>query len=360
VLKTISNWIRGENSADPVEKGEARVEAKARHWYFNKRPKDVIEDDTLILKEEPLPALQDGEILIRTLYMSLDATNRVWMSDWDTYMDPLPTGSRMLGFILGEVAESRNPAFPQGSLVTGLGTWSDWIVTGGEGYASFPRPEGVPLADAFGILAVAGPTAYVGLIEIGKPKPGDTVVITAAAGAVGALVGQIAKLQGCRVVGVAGSDDKCRWLTDELGFDAAINYRKEDLLEALKREAPNGIDVQFENVGGEQLDAGLTLMNEGGRVVICGLISTYNSSGPVPGPYMFRNVIMKRLTIQGFVILDYAAHFPEYHAKLVEWMRSGELKYRLHIEDGLENAVDALRLLYTGGNNGKLMVRIGK
>ncbi len=231
-------------------------------------------------------------------------------------------------------------------------------MTDGEGDAPFPRPEGVPVTDAFGILAVAGPTAYVGVLEIGKPKPGDTVVVTAAAGAVGALVGQIAKLQGCRVVGVAGSDDKCRWLTDELGFDAAINYRKEDLLEALKREAPNGIDVQFENVGGEQLDAGLTLMNEGGRVVICGLISTYNSSGPVPGPYMFRNVIMKRLTIQGFVILDYAAHFPEYHAKLVEWMRAGDLKYRLHIEDGLENAVDALRLLYTGCNNRKVIVRL--
>ena len=336
------------------------MEATARHWYFNKRPKDVIEDDTLVLREDPIPALKDGEILIRSLYMSLDATNRVWLSEWETYMDPLPLGSRMLGFILGEVAESRNPAFPEGSLIVGLGTWSDWIVTDGAGWGAFPRPEGVSLAEAFGILAVAGPTAYVGLLEIGKPKMGDTVVITAAAGAVGALVGQIAKLHGCRVVGVAGSDDKCKWLTDELGFHAAINYRKEDLLEALKREAPNGIDVQFENVGGEQLDAGLTLMNEGGRVVICGLISTYNSSGPVPGPYMFRNVIMKRLTIQGFVILDYAEHYPEYHTKLIEWMRSGDLKYRIHIEDGLENAVDALRLLYTGGNNGKLMVRIGQ
>jgi NADPH-dependent curcumin reductase CurA len=360
VLKAISRWFRTENPAETDEKGEARMPATAHHWYFNKRPKDVIEDDTLVLREDPIPALKDGEILIRTLYMSLDATNRVWMSDWDTYMAPLPLGSRMLGFILGEVAESRNAAFPQGSLVTGLGTWSDWIVTDGEGYAPFPRPEGVALSDAFGILAVAGPTAYVGIHEIGKPKPGDTVVVTAAAGAVGALAGQIAKLHGCRVVGVAGSDDKCKWLTDELGFDAAINYRKENLLEALRREAPNGIDVQFENVGGDQLDAALTLMNNGGRVVICGLISTYNSSDPVPGPYMFRNVIMKRLTIQGFVILDYAAHFPEYHAKLVEWMRSGDLKYRIHIEDGIGNAVAALRLLYTGGNNGKLMVRIGK
>jgi len=148
-------------------------------------------------------------------------------------------------------------------------------------------------------------------------------------------------------------------LTDELGFDAAINYREEDVLDGLRREAPNGIDVHFENVGGEFLDAGLTLMNNFGRVVICGLISTYNSSEPVPGPYMFRNVIMKRLTIEGFVILDYAAHFGEYNEKLAGWMRSGQLKYRIHVEEGLEKAQEALRLLYTGGNNGKLMVRIG-
>lgn len=359
VLKTISRWIRGEKAAKPGGAGEASVAATAHHWYFNKRPKDVIEADTLVLRADPIPALKEGELLVRTLYISLDATNRVWMSDWDTYMDPLPIGARMLGFVLGEVAESRNPAFPKGSLVTGLGTWSDYFVTDGQGYAPFPKPEGVALADAFGILAVAGPTAYVGLLEIGKPKPGDTVVVTAAAGAVGALVGQIAKLHGCRVIGIAGSLDKCSWLTGELGFDAAIDYRKENVLEALKREAPAGIDVHFENVGGEQLDAGLTLMNEGGRVVICGLISTYNSSEPVPGPYMFRNVIMKRLTIQGFVILDYAAHFADYHAKLVEWMRSGQLKYRLHVVDGLENASKALGLLYTGGNNGKLMVRVG-
>lgn len=358
MLKSVSNWIRGRKAAHPATSGEGEVPQRARNWYFNRRPKDVIEADTLVLREDPVPALKEGEVLVRSLYMSLDATNRVWLSDWETYMEPLPIGARMLGFILGEVVRSRNANLPEGTLITGLGTWSDWFVTDGEGWAPFPRPEGVPLADAFGILAVAGPTAYVGLLEIGKPKPGDTVVITAAAGAVGALVGQIAKLHGCRAVGVAGSDEKCQWLTKELGFDAAINYRKENLLEGLKREAPNGIDVHFENVGGEQLDAGLTLMNEGGRVVICGLISTYNASEPVPGPYMFRNVIMKRLVIEGFVILDYAAHFAEYHAKLIEWMRSGKLKYRLHIVDGLENASDALKMLYTGGNNGKLMVRI--
>ena len=331
----------------------------AQHWYFNKRPTGDIEHDTLVLRTEPVPDLKDGEFLFRSVYMSLDATNRVWMSDWDTYMEPLPIGARMLGFLIGEVVKSRHPGFPVGSLATGLSTWSDYIVTDGEGFSPFAALPGVSLADAFGTLAVAGPTAYVGLIEIGKAKAGDTVVVTAAAGPVGALVGQIAKIQGCRVIGVAGSRDKCKWLTEELGFDAAINYREENVLDGLRREAPDGIDVHFENVGGEFLDAGLTLMNNYGRVVICGLISTYNETGPVPGPYMFRNVIMKRLVIEGFVILDYAAHFATYHEKLAEWMRSGQLKYRIHMEEGIDSALDALRLLYTGGNNGKLMVRIG-
>jgi NADPH-dependent curcumin reductase CurA len=349
-----------QHSAKEGHQGEERVPKTAQHWYFNKRPRDVIEEDTLVLRSEPIPELKDGEFLLRSVYMSLDATNRVWLSDWDTYMDPLPVGARMLGFIVGEVVKSRHAGFAEGTLAVGLTTWSDYVVTTGEGFVPFPKPEGISLADAFGVLAVAGPTAYVGLLEIGKPKAGDTLVVTAAAGAVGALVGQIGKVVGCRkVVGVAGSDAKCRWLVDDLGFDAAVNYNKEDILDGLRRECPDGIDVHFENVGGEALDAGLTLMNNFGRVVICGLISTYNSSDPVPGPYMFRNVIMKRLTIEGFVILDYAARFPEYHEKLVGWMRDGKLKYRLHVAEGLESAQDALRLLYTGGNNGKLMVRIG-
>ncbi|MBI1238558.1 MAG: zinc-binding dehydrogenase [Alphaproteobacteria bacterium] len=331
-----------------------------KSWYFAERPKGDLDDTTLALRTVPLPELADGEILVRNIYLSLDATNRVWLSDWDSYMEPVRLGEPMRGFIIGEVVHSKNAQFPKGALVSGLSSWSDYVVTNGEGFQTYTGIAGLDLAEAFGILTVAGPTAYVGLVEIGQPKPGDTVVVTAAAGAVGALVGQIAKIYGCRAIGIAGSAEKCAWLTRELGYDAAINYRTEDVDKRLAELAPDGIDIQFENVGGDILDSGLKHMKNGGRVIICGLISTYNSPGETaPGPKMFRNVIMRRLRIEGFVILDYLARYPEFHEKLLGWMRDGRLKYRLHVVDGLENAAGALKLLYTGGNHGKLMVKIG-
>ncbi len=334
------------------------MSSSARHWYFNQRPAGDIDDQTLVLREEPLPALKDGEFLVRSVYMSLDATNRVWLSDWDIYMEPVHLGDRMRGFVVGEVVKSLNSGYAAGDLVAGLSSWSDYIIDNGAAMQKLPPIPGLSLADAFGILTVAGPTALVGLMEIGKPKPGDTVVVTAAAGAVGMLVGQIAKIHGCRTIGIAGGAEKCGWLRD-LGYDEVVDYKHENVVERLRALAPDGVDVLFENVGGEVLDAGLTVMKDFGRVVICGLISTYNASGPVPGPFMFRNVIMRRLTIQGFVILDYLDRYPEYQMQLAGWMQQGKLKYRLHVVDGLENAVDALKLLYSGGNQGKLMVRIG-
>lgn len=331
----------------------------ARHWYFNRPPKGEIDAQTLLLREEKLPALQDGQFLVRAVYMSLDATHRLWIGEWDIYMDRIAVGERMKGFVVGEVVESRNATYQPGDLAVGLGTWSDYLVDDGSAFQKLPSIPGLQLSDAFGVLMVAGPTALVGLMEIGKPKPGDTVVVTAAAGAVGMLVGQIAKIHGCRTIGVAGGAEKCRWLQQEMGYDEVVDYKNENVVERLRALAPNGVDVHFENVGGDVLDAGLTVMKDFGRVVICGLISTYNASGPVPGPYMFRNLIMRRLTVQGFVILDYLDRYPEYQQKLAGWMLEGRLKYRMHIVDGLENAVDGLKLLYSGGNNGKLMVRIG-
>ena len=331
----------------------------AKCWYFAQRPERDIDDNTLAYRDAPLQALGPGQILVRSIYLSLDATNRVWLSDWDIYMEPIQLGEEMRGFILGEVIASENSAFPVGARVTGLGPWANRFVTDGEGFEVFPDVEGVDLAEAFGVLTVAGPTAYVGLLEIGRPKPGDTIVVSAAAGAVGALVGQIARLHGCRAIGIAGSDQKCRWLTEELGYEAAINYRSDDVDARLAELAPDGIDIQFENVGGDILDLGLKHMKDGGTVVVCGLISTYNTPGDsAEGPKLFRNVIMRRLRIEGFVILDYMDRYPAIQEKLIGWMRDGSLSYRLHVVDGLENAVDALKLLYTGGNNGKLMVRI--
>lgn len=332
----------------------------SRYWRLDERPQGDIEEGHLSLQSRELGPLTDGQILIRTLYLSMDATNRLWMSDMEElYMPPVELGAPMSGFIVGQVVESKHIAFATGELVTGLGYWSEYLICRGEGMQRFQAPEGVPLDLAFGVLAIAGPTAYFGLLDIGSPEPGDTVVVTAAAGAVGALVGQIAKMKGCRVVGVAGSPDKCKWLTEELGFDAAVNYKTDNVLEALKKACPDGIDVHFENVGGEVLDAGLTLMNLNGRVVICGLISMYNTSGPVPGPTMFHNIIMKRLRIEGFVVLDYAERFPEAQAVLSQWLRMGKLCYRLDITDGIETAVVALQKLYTGANTGKVMVKVG-
>ncbi|PCI52597.1 MAG: NADP-dependent oxidoreductase [Alphaproteobacteria bacterium] len=330
----------------------------SQYWRLDKRPKNEIEDNCLSLHKEEIAFPEEGEILFRVIYLSLDATNRLWMGDMEElYIAPVPLGEPMYGFVLVEAIESRNDKFKKGDLAIGLATWSEYIISDGSNFTPFPKPNGFPLEAAFGVLAVAGPTAYFGLLDIGQPKAGETVVVTAAAGAVGSLVGQIAKMKGCHVVGLAGSEEKCRWLTDELGFDAAINYKKENMLEALKKHCPDGIDVHFENVGGEVLEAALTLMNLKGRIVVCGLISMYNKDMRQSGPRMFHNTIMKRLRIEGFVVLDYADRFPEAHAVLSQWMQTGRLKYRLDIAEGIESSVNSLRRLYSGANNGKMMVR---
>lgn len=336
--------------------------ATTRRWYFNKPPKKELERDTLVLREEPVPELKDGEILLRSIYLSLDATNRLWLGDWDLYMEPIKQGECMKGFMLAEVVKSRNAGFPEGSLAAGLAPWSDYSVSDGTGFSVMPRIPGLKLADAFGVLAIAGPTALVGLMEIGRPKPGSTVVVTAAAGAVGSLVGQIAKIHGCRAIGIAGGAEKCGWLTSEFGYDHAIDYKKENVVERLRALAPGGVDCHFENVGGEMLDAGLTVMKDFGSVVICGLISTYNSTAGdrIPGPYMFRNLIMRRLRVEGFVILDYLDRYPQYQQQLAGWMLEGKLRYRIDVQQGLENGIDVLKMLYSGANKGKLLLQIGK
>lgn len=331
----------------------------ARSWFLQKRPITDIEADTLVLREHTLPELKDGEFLMRTILLSLDASNRIWMSDQDSYLPPVPLGAPMRGMVMGEVMQSRNANFPVGGLAWGLDTWSDYVVTNGAGLTPMPPMPGLNLAKAFGVLAIAGPTAYIGLHDIGRIKPGDTVVVTAAAGAVGMVTGQLAKIHGCRTIGVAGGPEKCKQLVEQYGYDHAIDYKSENLLERLRELAPDGIDVHFENVGGDQLDAALTHMKIGGCVVLCGLIASYSSNEPVPGPYMFRNVIYKRLRIEGYLCLDYTKTYPAMQAKLVEWIKQGRLHFGLHEIAGLENAVEACKLLYTGGNQGKLQVRIG-
>ncbi len=330
-----------------------------RQWRLTRRPVGDIAEGDLTLVESPVPEPREGEILVRNLLLSLDPTNRIWMSDMDQYMPPVEIGDVMRGGTLGVVAASRHPKFQEGDIVLpGLGNWQDYVVVPGDGAGKVPAGLGVPLDAWMSVLGMTGATAYFGLLDIGQPQPGETVVVSAAAGAVGSVVGQIAKIKGCHVVGIAGADDKCRWVTEDLGFDACINYKTEPVLERLRETCPNGIDVNFENVGGEILDAVLTHINVGGRIALCGLISSYNATEPVPGPYMFRNILMKRVRCEGFIITDYLPRIGEALQEMGGWMMEGRLKYKTDIVEGLENAPGAVQRLFTGANTGKLLVRI--
>ena len=329
-----------------------------RVWRLRKRPVGLIGDDVLSFDREPIPEPGEGQFTFRMNYLSLDPTNRIWMSDIDQYMPPVAIGDPMRGIVCGTVVKSKHGGFVAGDIVSGLGSWADYQIGTPVTLNKMGPLGGVPVADAFGLFAAVGPTAYFGLIDIGTPKAGETVVVSGAAGAVGSVVGQIAKIKGCRAVGLAGSDAKCKWIVDELGFDAAINYKKEDVAAALKRACPKGIDIYFDNVGGDILDACLKQMNLKGRIPVCGLISQYNATEEVPGPKNYPMILMQRLRVEGFIILDYASRYPEAIGALGQWMQQGKLKFHVDMHEGLENAVSTLRMLYTGENQGKLMLHV--
>ncbi len=326
-----------------------------RQWILRKRPVGDIAADDLELVESPIPVPGPGEILIRTVYLSLDPTNRIWMSDMDQYMPPVNIGDVMRGGTIGIVEQSNNPDFKPGDVVNGLAGWQEYVVAP----AAQKLAPGVPLPAYMSVLGATGATAYFGLLDLGKPQPGETVVVSAAAGAVGSIVGQIAKLKGCRVVGLAGSDEKCRHLVKDFGFDACINYKKEDIRAALKRECPKGIDVDFENAGGEILDAIMEQINLKARIVLCGMISQYNAVEPPRGPSL-TNVLMKRARIEGFIIIDYFPRFGEFFADMGKWVAEGKIKYDTTIVKGIENALPSLDMLFTGKNTGKLLIQVSE
>ncbi|MBN9533740.1 MAG: NADP-dependent oxidoreductase [Alphaproteobacteria bacterium] len=328
-----------------------------RQWILKKRPVGEIGSGDLALVETPIPALGPNQFLARTVYLSLDPTNRIWMSDMTQYMPPVELGAVMRGGTLSVVEESNHPDFKPGDIVSGIAGWQEYSVENGG--QKLPRGQ-VPLSAYMSVLGATGATAYFGLLDIGKPKAGETVVVSAAAGAVGSIVGQIAKLKGCRVVGLAGSDEKCRHVVKDFGFDACINYKTEDVSAALKRECPNGIDVDFENAGGTILDAVLENVNLKARIALCGLISTYNAKGPVPGPYNFANILMKRVTVEGFIVIDFFPRFGEFQAEMAKWVAEGKVKHDVHVVKGIENALSALNLLFTGGNTGKLLLQLSE
>ena len=331
-----------------------------RSWRLRQRPEGIIDENDLELVTDEIPEIQEGQVLAKTIYFSLDPTNRIWMSDIDQYMEPVEIGDIMrAGGSLAIVEESKVPHVKVGDIVQGgmHGGWQEYFIIPGEEAAAIPLVESIPLTALISVLGFTGPTAYFGFLDIGQPKKGETVVVSAAAGAVGSIVCQIAKIKGCRVVGIAGSDEKCNWLKNDLRVDEVINYKKDDILESLKEKCPEGIDIYFENVGGETLDAALTLMNNYGRIPVCGLISMYND-WETPGPKMFRNILMKRLTVKGFLVSDYLDRYAESLESLSEWMAEGKIQYKVDIVEGIENAPSAVNKLFTGENTGKLVIKV--
>tara|TARA_R110000822_G_scaffold210903_1_gene346578 strand:- start:4294 stop:5316 length:1023 start_codon:yes stop_codon:yes gene_type:complete len=328
-------------------------------WVLRHRPVGDVKETDLELVEAPLAPLQDGEVRARTIYLSLDPTNRIWMSDKDAYLPPVALGEPMRGGGLSLVTESRFDGLEPGDIVnTGLAHWALYNTLPGATLAKMPQLPGVPLTAFMGPIGATGMTAYFGLMDIAKPKAGETVVVSAAAGAVGSMVGQIAKIQGCRVVGIAGSDEKCKWLLETAGFDAAINYKKEDVGAALDKHCPDGIDINFENVGGEIMDTVIARLNDFSRMPLCGLISTYNATEPVPGPFNFENLLMRRTLLKGFIVIDYYPRFAEGIQQMAQWLMEGKLKFETDVVQGLENAPASLSRLFEGKNLGKLVVQV--
>lgn len=331
-------------------------------WYLRKRPVGEVAADDLELVAEEMPPLAEGHVRVRTVYLSLDPTNRIWMSDMDAYLPPVEIGAPMRGGSIGVVEESRSDAVPVGSIVnTGLASWAAYNDLPGAGVNVLPQIPGLPLTAFMGPLGATGMTAYFGLTEFGQPKAGETLVVSAAAGAVGSMVGQIGKIMGCRVVGIAGSDEKCRWLTETAGFDAAINYKTDNVGAALDRHCPDGIDINFENVGGPIMEEVIARLNDFSRMPLCGLISTYNADPEAStGPKNFANLLMRRTLVRGFIIIDFLDRFAEGFAAMGGWLMEGKLKYETDIVDGLENAPDALGRLFVGANLGKLVLKVSE
>ena len=331
-----------------------------RQWVLRQRPQGLIQDGDLELIETPVPDLKDAEVLVRTIYLSLDPTNRTWMNDSQGYLPPVGLGEVMRGLTLGVVEQSKSERFKEGDIVTPLsGGWADYAVVHEQGLRPVHRAPGMPLTANLSVLGMTGLTAYFGVTDVLKAKAGETLVISAAAGAVGSIAGQVAKQRGARVIGIAGGPDKCRWLTEELGFNAAVDYKNEDVGEALDRLAPNGIDLNFENVGGDIMIAVWNRLNVHARMAVCGLISSYNATRMPPSPN-FSRIITHRLNVQGFLVLDYAHRAREMVEEMGPWLAEGKVKWKVHVDDGLEGAVTSLNRLFTGDHDGKLLVRVSE
>ena len=332
-----------------------------RHIVLASRPSGAPRLSDFRLEQSPVPELGDGEVLLRTLWLSLDPYMRGRMNAAQSYANPVEVGGIMVGGTVSEVIASKHPKFVSGDIVLGYAGWQDYAVST-EGALRKLDPQAAPISTALGVLGMPGMTAYTGLLTIGHPKVGETVVVAAASGPVGSLVGQIAKLKGCRAVGIAGGAAKCQYLTDELGFDAAIDHRSQRFADDLKAACPRGIDIYFENVGGAVWDAVAPLLNDFARVPVCGLIAHYNMTklpaGPDLTPQLFFRILTKRLTVRGFIVSDFNDQREAFTRDVGGWLRDGKIKYKEDVVDGLQNAPQAFLGLLEGRNFGKLLVRV--
>jgi len=330
-----------------------------RRWTLAARPHGMLKESDFAFGEAPLAAVADGHVLVRVLYISFDPAQRGWIQDRPGYMPPVQIGEVMRASGVGQVVASRHADFEPGDLVQGMFGWQDYALVPGAMLGA-KIPASVPPTWPLGVLGITGLTAYFGMLDLGKPKAGETVVVSGAAGATGSVAGQIAKLQGAHVVGIAGGPSKCAWLTKEAHFDAAIDYKHDDVAAKLRELCPKGIDVYFDNVGGEILDAVLGQIAQRARVVLCGGISGYNEATPPPGPRNLMNLVIQRGRMEGFIVIDYAARFGEGIAKLSEWVQRGAIVHQEDVQRGLEHAPRTLLRLFTGANTGKQILQVAE
>ncbi|RUR96320.1 NADP-dependent oxidoreductase [Pectobacterium polaris] len=334
-----------------------------RRVVLAQRPHGAPTQETFRLEQQPVPQVDSGHILLRTVFLSLDPYMRGRMSDAPSYAKPVELNDVMVGGTISRVVESKHPDYQTGDWVLSFSGWQDYAISDGKGLTNLGQSPTNP-SYALGVLGMPGFTAYMGITDIGQPKAGETLVVAAATGPVGATVGQLGKLKGCRVVGVAGGAEKCRYAVEVLGFDACLDHRADDFPEQLKQACPKGIDIYFENVGGKVFDAVLPLLNTSARIPVCGLVSGYNATGLPDGPdrlpLLMGTILKKRIRMQGFIIFDdYGHRFDEFWKDVSPWVAEGKIKYREEIVDGLENAPEAFIGLLHGRNFGKLVVRVG-
>jgi hypothetical protein len=323
------------------------------------RPDGLVREDDFTHDAQPVPGPGDGEVLVRVEWLGIDATVRTWLSKAEGYIEPVEIGDVVRGSGIGRVIAGNSDRIAEGQLVATLTGWQEYAVVGDDPMLTTPLAEGTDPLAALGVFGANGLTAYVGLTEIGKINEGETVVVSAAAGATGSIAVQIAKILGCRVIGIAGTDEKCAWLVDDLGLDGAINHRTDDVPARLRELCPKRVDVFFDNTGGPILDAVLGRLADHARVVLCGAISSYNDHHKPPGPPNYLNLISRRARMEGFISWDYWGRWGEITDTLAGWVADGRLRHRSHVFEGLESAPQALNAMFTGENIGKIVIRVG-